>query len=542
MHVEIVLPPPPPITRANILANARAFLTVNWVLQPDNFARTNVENACNPHQGQIWLRPRHFTSDLIGKTIGPMPYRWGGGDTPQTFLLRVEWGALAGNLCTCRDPTLNYCIFADSAGTDCSGFVSTAWGISKRGTSGLLDVADRLKDLSELRPGDAIDWPQHHVRLFVGMAPGPATAFTVLEFEHPIWLRRRLRVDLPAERTRRISAAALPRRPRRCGGKAMMRIAAVMAFVVLLAGATGPPAHAISREDDAIRDLTQTFGSPSTILPNNAFRPDSTIGGEKLPSDSGPGPDERLERVPIRGFPWVVALVDDKKRPMQSFVCAGTVIAPGWVLTAAHCTFSWSRRWPSDPKPYVLSGTENLAKPEAAEAAYAVKRIIVHPDYDPLTRRNDLALLAIETGGKRTLPSLALDGPPVAQQVGQIGNILGWGVSNRSLAERTISESLQILQVVVRDDICYSVLNYPRLRGSGSFCASSLLRYHDACGRFGGGPIVMRDADGRQYLGGIVSWPASCPPVVDKMNVYLDVQKFVPWIRSVIKTSAETKP
>lgn len=179
--VEIVLPPPPPITRAAILANARAFLTVNWVLQPDNFARPSIENACNPHQGQIWLRPRHFTRDMIGKTIGPMPYRWGGGDTPQTFLLRVEWGALAGNLCTCRDPTLNYCIFADSAGTDCSGFISTAWGISKRGTSGLLDVADRLKDLSELRPGDAIDWPQHHVRLFVGMAPGPETAFTVLE-------------------------------------------------------------------------------------------------------------------------------------------------------------------------------------------------------------------------------------------------------------------------------------------------------------------------------------------------------------------------
>jgi len=179
--VEIVLPPPPPITRAAILANARAFLTVNWVFKPDNFARTNVENACDPHQGQIWLRPRHFTRDLVGQTIGPMPYRWGGGDTPQTFLQRVEWGALAGNICTCRDPTLNYCIFADSAGTDCSGFISTAWGIPKRGTSGLLDVADRLKNLSELRPGDAIDWPQHHVRLFVGMAPGPVTAFTVLE-------------------------------------------------------------------------------------------------------------------------------------------------------------------------------------------------------------------------------------------------------------------------------------------------------------------------------------------------------------------------
>ena len=181
VHVEVVLPPPPPITRAAILANARAFLTVNWVLKADNYSRAGVDNTCSPRQGNIWVRPRHFTRDLIGKTIGPMPYRWGGDDTPQTFLLRVEWGALAGNLCTCRDPTLNYCIFAESAGTDCSGFVSSAWGISKRGTSGLLDVTDTLKDFSELRPGDAIDWPNHHVRLFVGMAPGPETAFMVLE-------------------------------------------------------------------------------------------------------------------------------------------------------------------------------------------------------------------------------------------------------------------------------------------------------------------------------------------------------------------------
>ena len=45
-------------------------------------------------------------------------------------------GALAGSLCTCRQAEYNYCVFADAAGIDCSGFVSRAWGIDKRGTAG----------------------------------------------------------------------------------------------------------------------------------------------------------------------------------------------------------------------------------------------------------------------------------------------------------------------------------------------------------------------------------------------------------------------
>ena len=179
-HLEVTAATPP-ISRENILANARAYLTVNWLMQAENFSRPGIENECAPRQLKIWLRPRHFTKEQIGTTIGPMPYRWGGEDTPQTFRIRTEWGALAGNLCTCRDAELNYCIFADSAGIDCSGLVSRAWGIEKRGTAGLLDVADEVKSLDEIKPGDAFDWPERHVRLFTGMAPGAETAFTVLE-------------------------------------------------------------------------------------------------------------------------------------------------------------------------------------------------------------------------------------------------------------------------------------------------------------------------------------------------------------------------
>jgi cell wall-associated NlpC family hydrolase len=171
----------PPITRDAIVANARAFLTVNWVMLPENYSKSGVENACEPRAGKFWARPRNFTADMVGTTIGPMPYRWGGDDTPATFKLRTQLGALAGSVCTCRQAELNYCLFKDSAGTDCSGFVSRAWGIEKRGTAGLLDVATDLTNIADLRPGDAFDWPQRHVRLLVSTSTGASVVFTVLE-------------------------------------------------------------------------------------------------------------------------------------------------------------------------------------------------------------------------------------------------------------------------------------------------------------------------------------------------------------------------
>jgi hypothetical protein len=171
----------PPISRERTLTNARAYLTVNWVMTPENYSKAGIENLCQPAEAKFWLRPVHFTPDSLGKTIGPMPYRWGGDDTPESFKLRIGWGALAGDICTCRSAALNYCLVPESAGVDCSGFVSKAWGIEKRGTSGLLDVATELSNISDVRPGDAFVWPGRHVRLVTGSESGPGVAYTVLE-------------------------------------------------------------------------------------------------------------------------------------------------------------------------------------------------------------------------------------------------------------------------------------------------------------------------------------------------------------------------
>jgi secreted trypsin-like serine protease len=325
---------------------------------------------------------------------------------------------------------------------------------------------------------------------------------------------------------------------------AMIRALLLLVIPLMVLLAVDERARAITSEEDIVRDLNETFKAPSTFPPNNALRPagEGTRNGngdgsgrtETPFQDEGPPADRALDIVPDRTYPFLVAIVESKRPPQEGYVCAGTLIAPHWVVTAAHCAFSWVRRWPVDPEVGVLFNTTRLSQPGPK---VAVTRVIPHPDYDARTLKNDIALLRINTQGRALGSPLKLEGPPIAGQIGEIAHVAGWGVTNLDLAARQRAEVQQLLQVVVRGNECFSGGNFPKLRGTGVFCATSIVAHHDTCYRFGGGPIVIRDQAGERYLGGMVSWPAVCPPQVAKMNPYLDVQHFVPWIKGIIQAN-----
>lgn len=69
----------------------------------------------------------------------------------------------------------------DGYRTDCSGFVSMCWELSKPGltTSTLHTVANNITK-NELQPGDALLCPGHHVVLFVGWSSSDKTHYIAM--------------------------------------------------------------------------------------------------------------------------------------------------------------------------------------------------------------------------------------------------------------------------------------------------------------------------------------------------------------------------
>lgn len=103
----------------------------------------------------------------------------------------------------------------------------------------------------------------------------------------------------------------------------------------------------------------------------------------------------------IRGFPaatdgqpWMVALVLNTTRtdlPLRRLqFCGGSLIAPQWVLTAAHCVLARSVRDMS-----LVVGQSNLDSSEIKLSK--ITQIVIHPRYDAREFSNDIALLRLES-------------------------------------------------------------------------------------------------------------------------------------------------
>jgi hypothetical protein len=128
----------------------------------------NFRNPCNNEvkgcaKDRFVLPPRESVRPVPQHFVG-VAYDWGGADSVADYRRKLAIGMTAGNIggtfWAAGSPRV-------TAGVDCSGFVSNVWGLGRHvSTSDIGRITYPVNELKDMRIGDAMLLPNHHVALF----------------------------------------------------------------------------------------------------------------------------------------------------------------------------------------------------------------------------------------------------------------------------------------------------------------------------------------------------------------------------------------
>ncbi|MFJ3781579.1 trypsin-like serine protease [Streptomyces sp. SID5770] len=222
-------------------------------------------------------------------------------------------------------------------------------------------------------------------------------------------------------------------------------------------------------------------------------------------------------------YPFMAGLVDLAERRVM---CGGALIGDRYVLTAAHCL---TGSYGSTARVGVLLGDHDLTagddSPHALLASPA--RFLTHPEYDPETQRNDIALvrLAEPVAFSRDVRPVAL---PTAYAHGAFDHTRveapGWGAT--SFGGRASDVLRTVTLGTMNNRTCVA-------RGMSRVTSAQLCTYapgRDTCLYDSGGPLVHTAAR-KPHLVGLVSYGRGCAGDTPAVNTR--VWSYLSWIGRV---------